>query len=142
MRYKPTDNEHCPRFVAYSGPDTYVDAADDLEELLAILRQLADPDEPEDVAVWENDCRLVAVVLGDGHVVRFDDRKQAAPRPNHRANGRTRRKATTRSRDEAFTPNPSPKTGDEHERAERSDHDHQRSRQQRSRRGQGVCDPR
>ena len=76
MRYRTTDNEHCPRFVAYSGPDEYVEADDDLERLLAILREMAVPDEPEDIAVWQDGCKLAAVVLGDGHVVRFDDRSR------------------------------------------------------------------
>jgi hypothetical protein len=63
------------RYVAYAGPDDYVESSRDLDDLIVLLRHLVEDGLPEDIAVWD-DAKLVAVVLSDGHVVRFDE-----PRP-------------------------------------------------------------
>lgn len=63
------------RYVAYAGPDDYVESSDDLDELIVLLRHLVEDGQPEDLVVWD-DAKLVAVVLHDGCVVRFDE-----PRP-------------------------------------------------------------
>lgn len=64
------------RYVAYAGRESYVESGDDLEQLLSVLRCLIDPTVPEDIAVWEDEFKLVAVVLAEGTVIRFDQ-----PRP-------------------------------------------------------------
>jgi hypothetical protein len=75
MHMEPTENSHCPRYVAYAGVDDMVEASDDLRELIGILKELAScPDCEEDVAIWRDDSYLVAVVLADGTVHRFDQR--------------------------------------------------------------------
>jgi hypothetical protein len=51
-------------FVALVGRE-YVESADGLDELLALLDAIADPTVPEDVAVWRGG-RLVVVVRPDG----------------------------------------------------------------------------
>ncbi len=80
------------RYVAYSGPDDYVESSDDLEELLAIVCRLVDPTFAEDVAIWEGESKLVAVVLENGAVIRFGSPECATERPSLLpfANGRAR----------------------------------------------------
>jgi hypothetical protein len=79
MGREPADNNHSPRFEAWAGPDTLVEAADDLDELLDILRELvAVDDAPEDLAVWTRDCVMAAVVLYDGSVIRFAEDEAGA----------------------------------------------------------------
>jgi hypothetical protein len=51
-------------YVAYVGRE-YVESADGLDELLALLDAIADPSVPEDVAVWHGG-RLAVVVRPDG----------------------------------------------------------------------------
>jgi hypothetical protein len=67
-----SENNACPKFVAYAQVDSYVESSDDLQQLLSILRGLHSPDVPEDVTVWADDNRLVAVMLSDGRIIRFD----------------------------------------------------------------------
>jgi len=87
----PQDNNSAPRFIALCF-DEYVDADYNLDELLRVLADLADANDPEDVAIWDGH-RLAAVVRGDGTVTRFDapETPQATPEPRS-ANGRPKRR--------------------------------------------------
>lgn len=68
------ENTSAPRYIATSGLNgEYVESADSLSELLAILRELVSPDVAEDVAVWREDA-LAAVVLADGTTHTFERR--------------------------------------------------------------------
>jgi hypothetical protein len=63
------NNESVPSFVAYVS-DSYCDASEDLEELIAAMQQDA-KDAGEDVSIWRDFHYLAAVVLADGTVQRF-----------------------------------------------------------------------
>ena len=95
---EPAENTDVPRFIALCG-DEYVDADDDLDELLRVLAELVDPNEPEDVAVW---CghRIAGIVRSDGTIHRFDfdtahrfdfDTAPPTPKPTQKPAKRTRR---------------------------------------------------
>jgi hypothetical protein len=56
-----------PKYVATVGCE-YVEAADTLEALLALVRDLMSPDVVENVAIWADGKALVCVVTGDGAV--------------------------------------------------------------------------
>jgi hypothetical protein len=68
------ENESVPHFIAYVS-DSYVEADDSLEALIALLLEdgLGDG---EDCVIFEDFHHLVAVVLADGSVRRFE-------RPTH-----------------------------------------------------------
>jgi hypothetical protein len=65
------DAEDCPRFVCFSAGDSYVEAGDDLEELIAAVVKdgLA---EGESAVVWQDWRYVVAVIGPGGKVTRFD----------------------------------------------------------------------
>jgi hypothetical protein len=74
-----SDNESVPRFIAYVS-DSYVEADDNLEALIAIVvrdgRGTA-----EDCVVWDGFHNVAAVILADGTVHRFRGRPQPKPAP-------------------------------------------------------------
>ena len=65
------DNTACPRYVAVCG-DEYLESDDDLDALLSLLRDLADPDSGEDVCIWRDGIHIAAVVLSSGAVHAFE----------------------------------------------------------------------
>jgi hypothetical protein len=63
----PSDNEDCPRFIAFIGDD-FIEGDQDLDALIAMIR---DDDNGDDVVIWEDFRRVAAVVLADGKAFRF-----------------------------------------------------------------------
>jgi len=77
-----------PRYVAVAGIEEIVEASDNLDQLLAVLAEIVSPDAEEDVVVWLDGWRVVAVVLADGTIHRFDRTKQPADVPPEMKVGR------------------------------------------------------
>lgn len=67
----PTENSSCPRFIAYTHEDSFVEADDNLETLIA---EVLSDDVGEDVVIWE-DTTTIAAVITANKVTRFRRRK-------------------------------------------------------------------
>jgi hypothetical protein len=66
----PIEDHECPRYIALAHEDSYVDAGDDLDELVATVLQDQTGDNGEDVVVWDKTTRIAAVIVA-GRAVFF-----------------------------------------------------------------------
>lgn len=69
----PTENSSCPRFIAYTHEDSFVEADDNLETLIAEVLLLSDG-VGGDIVIWE-DTTMIAAVITANKVTRFKRRK-------------------------------------------------------------------
>lgn len=69
----PSENDCCPRFIAYTHEDSFVEADDSLNELIRLV--LSDGVD-EDIVIWEDTERIAAVIV-DGRVTRFKRKVKA-----------------------------------------------------------------
>lgn len=64
------NNESCPRYVAYAHVDSYVEADDNLDTLLTLV--LGDDQRPQDdVVIWSDLERVVAIITKEGRLFRI-----------------------------------------------------------------------
>lgn len=56
------ENQHCPKFTAYFGADSYLESDDSLTNLLLVLLNEGASDS-HDIAIWQDESKLIACVV-------------------------------------------------------------------------------
>ena len=85
----PTDNTDEPRYTALSCDGEFVDADDNLDELVRVLAELVDANDGEDLVVWRGQT-VAAVIQSSGQVTRFEAEAAAPPPAGRKPAKRTR----------------------------------------------------
>jgi hypothetical protein len=89
-----TDNQKCPKYVAYVGDD-YLDADDSLLGLIAALRGYHDGD----VVIWNTASDTLAAIIAHGLITRLEDTPVATnSHTNGHSNGQAAKPIRKRGR--------------------------------------------